>query len=76
MAWALGTNGVAITGRGSCCDRMVGCRWSVGREVSRRHTIGHVVSDGQWLPCVLGGSPDLIVSVMEPSERLQISIWL
>lgn len=23
-----------------------------GREVSRRHTVGHVVSDGQWLPCV------------------------
>lgn len=46
-----------ITGRGSRCDWMVGCCWSVGREVSRRHTIGHVVSDGQWLPCVcVGGS--------------------
>lgn len=37
---------------GSPRDWMVGCCWSVGREVSTRHTIGHVVSDGQWLSCV------------------------
>lgn len=51
-------------------DWIVGCCWAVGQEVSRRHTIGHVVSDGQWLPCVCvggGWSPDLIVSVMEPT---------
>lgn len=77
MAWALGTSRVAITGRGSRCDWMVGCCWSVGREVSRRHTIGHVVSGCCVCVCVGGGiSPDGIVSVMEPSARLQISIWL
>ena len=72
MAWALGTSGVAAAVGWLVAAGLLG-----GRCPGYTLLVTWSVMASSCLVCVCGGgSPDIIVWVMEPAARLQISIWM